>query len=237
MKLGINGTGFVRKTWLPLSLLALFAAPAMAQIDTFPAWNGTSFISSFGVTNTATYGQTITVPSGASPLQSFSFQIGNCTANVTARGEVYAWDGSKATGAALYESAPITVNSSAAFQVVTFTPGGLSLAAGQYVLFATTSRDQSGAPASACRWGALTNNTTIPGGQFVFENNGPDPTQWTSNTWSVIAEDLAIQVIGLTPPVVASVPADSPTSLLIGFAALIGIAMFWLARRRRSHAV
>jgi len=211
-------------------LLLAVATPAQAQfsINTIPLWNGTSFISSFGVTDTATYGETITVPAGASPLNAFSFEIGNCGANVTMRGEVYAWNGTMATGAALYESAPFTLTDSAAFQLVTFTPGSLTLPAGQYVLFASTSKDQSGAQHSACRWGALTNDTGYTGGAFVFMNNTANAALWTTNAWSNIAEDLAFQVTGLS----AAVPAASTTSLLIGALALTVLGIVLLSRSR-----
>jgi hypothetical protein len=237
MSFEFNGSGAIRPTrlpWLLLALLVLVAAPALAQINTIPAWNGTDFISSFGVPNTATYGQTITVAANSTALQSFSFEVGNCGASVTMRGEVYAWGTNQATGAALYESAPVTIAASSAFQLVTFTPGGLSLPAGTYVLFASTSRDQSGAPSSACRWGSVV-NTNIPNGNFVFINNTADPTQWTGGTWSFIASDLAMSVSGLVPPAIAT-PAASTTSLLILSAALLCFGLFKLSRRRH-HAV
>ena len=185
-----------KRLFLPVSLFLLAGACLSGQstFSSLPQWNGTTFISSFGVTNTATYGQTITVTSGFGNLLGFSFQIGNCSADVTFRGHVYAWDGSKATGAALFNSAPQTVTASATYTQVTFNTGTLALPLGQYVLFASTSEDQGGAPTSACRWGSLTNNTFYPGGQFVFINNGPDPTQWTANNWSNIGQDLAFTI-------------------------------------------
>ncbi len=205
-------------------LLSLASAPALAQtsIDTITGWDGTNSIGSFGVTNTATYGQTITVPAGASPLNSFSFEIGHCGAPVTFRGLVYAWDGSKATGPSLYTSAPQTLLNSSAFQLVTFTSGALALPPGPYVLFASTSNDQAGAPSSACRWGSMRNNTAYAGGQFVFMNNGPDASRWITTAWSGISEDLAFRVVGLYAPPVAAVTAV-PTLGEWGFL-LLGLA-------------
>jgi hypothetical protein len=230
------GVGYTRRSlWHTLFLLALLvlsATPSLAQfsIDTIPFWNGTQFISSFGVPNTATYGQTITVSAGVTPLNSFSVEIGNCGADVTMRGEVYAWNGTMATGPALFESAPYTLPNSSSFQLVTFSTGGLTLPAGTYVLFASTSRDQAGAPNSACRWGSVA-DTAYPGGNFVFLNNGANPALWTSGTWSAISYDLAMRVNGLTNPV----PAASTTSLLIGFALLLGAALFALSRSRQAR--
>jgi len=58
-----------------VAFLAL-SVPASAQIiDTTPQWNGTSFISSWGIPNTATYGQTITPTAGQTRLSSFTFQL------------------------------------------------------------------------------------------------------------------------------------------------------------------
>ena len=217
-----------------LSALTATSAQAQVSIDTMPNWDGTTFISSFGVVNTATYGETVTVGNGASPLVSYTFQIGNCSANVTFRGSVYAWDSvtSRATGASLYTSAPQTVNAGATYTAVTFNVGSLSLPAGTYVLFASTSQDQSGAPSSSCRWGSIANNAIYPGGQFVFINNGPDPTQWTSTQWSSIGQDLAMTVNGLYVPVVpASIPTLSEWAL-IAMASLLGLFGMGAVRRR-----
>ncbi len=213
--LRLSSRSGIGRTLLLIGLLAAATVPALAQysINTIPLWDGSRFISSFGVVNTATYGQRITVAAGATPLTSFSFEIGNCGANVTLRGEVYAWNGSRATGSALYESAPVTISNSSAFQLVSFNTGSLSLPAGQYILFASTSRDQTGAPSSACRWGSVS-DTAYTGGEFHFINNGADPNSWTTVTWSTINEDLAMQVTGLiAPPTVSAVdPATGPAA-------------------------
>jgi hypothetical protein len=50
-------------------------ASQAAVIDTTSSWDGTSAITSFGESNTATYGQTFTVGSD-NVLQNFSFQLG-----------------------------------------------------------------------------------------------------------------------------------------------------------------
>jgi hypothetical protein len=178
------------------------------------------------------------VVAGASPLNSFTFEIGNCSAAVIVRGEVYAWDGLKATGSSLFESPTgVSIPSGSAYQAITFNVGGLSLPAGTYVLFASTSRDQSGAPTSSCRWGSVGNDTAYPGGRFVFINNGPDPSLWTTNSWSFISQDLAFQVNGLVGPAnssPASVPAASTISLLIGFGVLTAVGLFRLSRHRQA---
>lgn len=209
----------------------LLGAPAFAQnIDTTSSWNGSTFISSFGVTNTATYGQTVTV---ATPTQllGFTFNIGNCSAPVTFRGHVYAWNGSMATGASLYDGPTQTVPADSAYHTVSFAPPAhIALAAGQYVLFASTSEDQASATPASCRWGALTNNTTYAGGQFVFINNGPAPGQWTTVNWSNIAEDLAFTA-NFTATA-ATAPALSQWSLMTLCLLLLGAGFITVRRSR-----
>ena len=219
--------GFLSITFLTL---AATSTQALASIDTIALWDGVQYISSFGVTNTATYGQTVTVGANASPLVSYSFEIGNCDANVSFRGSVYAWDGTKATGSSLFTSGVQTVNAGATYTKVTFNVGSLSLPAGRYILFASTSQDQSGAPNSACRWGAVGNNAASPGGQFMFLNNGPDPAQWTTTAWSTIANDLAFQVDGLTTSSVA-IPTLSEWGMII-LSGLLAVGTFVVMRRR-----
>ena len=226
----------MRNTLHLTALLVFTTGTLMCQVpaNTIPLWDGTTFISSFGVVNTATYGQTITMPAGGGTVTGFTVEIGNCGANVTLRGEVYAWDSgnSRATGAALYESSPVLVTNNSAFQAVTMNTGTLNLAGGNYVLFVSTSRDQTGAPSSACRFGSVP-NTLYPGGQFVFINNTADTTQWTGGTWSTIAQDLAFQVNGTAVAnQTAAVPAASTTSILFGVAGVIGLGLLALKRRR-----
>jgi hypothetical protein len=208
-----------------LLLLATGSLWCQSSINTIPSWNGTNSIESFGVTNTATYGQTITITGSTQVLQSFSFEIGNCNAAVAFRGEVYAWNGTQATGSSLFESPVTSLSAGSGFQQVTFTTGGVSLAPGTYVLFASTSKDQAGAPASACQWGEVA-NTTYPGGTFVFINNGPNSSEWTTATWTTNwGGDTAFSAtFGI------SVPAASTTSLWLGVAGLIALGLLASSR-------
>src|SRR5215470_9122970 len=106
-----------KKTWLlgGAAFLAL-SVPASAQnINTIPNWNGTSFISSWGSTNTATYGQTITATAGMNKLTSFTFELAQQAGTPpNYQAFVYAWDGTKITGPALFAGpgsvAPTTAN-------------------------------------------------------------------------------------------------------------------------------
>ena len=224
-------------------MLLLIAGSLMSQglINTIPSWNGAAYVHDFGVPNTATYGQTINVAAGTGPLASFGFEIGNCTANVSFRGEIYAWDGSltRATGPSLFESSVTSVASGSGFRLVTFNTGGLNLGPGNYVLFATTSKDQGDAPNSACRWGSVS-NTAYPGGNFVYISNGANTSLWTVPTEAVSwvvdpAQDLAFQVSLGQPapaPAPAGVPAASPATLLLGVAGVISLGLLGLSRFR-----
>jgi uncharacterized protein YcnI len=64
------------KSWL-VALFVLVMSPLLAQaqtnIDTTTSWNGSDYAYAFGVTDTATYGQTIRVTS-ASQLNYFNFR-------------------------------------------------------------------------------------------------------------------------------------------------------------------
>lgn len=227
---GLKLLKYLKVAFLSVAFAMFAATGASAQtISTMSSWDGSSFISSFGVPNTATYGQTITVGGGAAPLSSFSFQVGNCGANVTYRGHVYAWNGTQATGASLWDGAPQTLPNSASFATVSFNVGSLTLAPGQYVLFVSTSEDQVAAPASACRFGSVS-NSAYGGGQFVFINNTNNPTQWTAGTWSTIANDLAFTIVGIATPV----PTLSEWGMIIlsSLLAMFGIAAY--VRRRKG---
>ena len=201
--------------------LLLAVGPLMADnsVNMVAGWDGSNFISSFGVVNTATYGQTITIVT-SSVLNSYAFEIGMCGAQVTFRGEVYAWDGVKATGSALWEG-PAQTLPNGGYVLVTFYPG-ITLPPGQYVIFASTSKDQSGAPSSACRYGALPGNGSYSGGQFVYINNGANPALWTTDAWNNISEDLAFQMVLNGQPLGVPLPSSFPL-VVFGLIAL-GVA-------------
>ncbi|MGL9617742.1 autotransporter outer membrane beta-barrel domain-containing protein [Bradyrhizobium sp. U531] len=188
----------IRKAfWLGSAALLALGTSAQAQnIDTTPQWNGTTFISSWGVPNTATYGQTITPTNNQTRLSGFTFYLSQTSGTAPQyQAFIYAWDtgNQRTTGSALFSSSVFTAPSSATYTPVSINTGSVALSPGQqYVLFLTTST-VTGQPNSSYKYGALTNNTAYTGGQFVFQNNGANFSQLSSNTWSNIAEDLAFQ--------------------------------------------
>ncbi len=179
--------GGVGTPGLPGAPIAEVIGPG--DIDTTPSWNGKDSVQPFGYPDTATYGQVITVPACGVTLQSFTFYM-NLPASCTFQGEVYAWDGAMATGAALWEGPPTQTSGSGTFEPITFVPGGVPLpAGGQYVLFASVSK-LSGSGMGP--WGMIYGNP-YSGGDFVFINNGHDPSQWTSTEWDQFGYDLAFR--------------------------------------------
>jgi hypothetical protein len=207
---------------LAVALLLGTQAPLGAiTIDTFTGWHGINYFYTFGYSgdgNTPTYGQTITVPTGESVLTSFTFYL-KVAPTVVFRGEVYAWDGTKATDLCLYESAPTHTTQDQNFEAVTFNTGLISVNSGQtYVLFATTSKNTG---SGSGVWGLAGD---VYSGNFVSTSN--NDSQWTTSPWGQKLSDLAFQAtFGVTP-----IPI--PGTLLLFGSGLAGLA--WLGRRRRG---
>jgi len=158
-------------------------------------------VQNFGKPNTATYGQVVTVPAGNPALRSFTFLM-NQPNTLNFRGMVYAWDGQKATGPALYESAPRTTSGEQPQhnEPITFNTGGILLNPGQqYVLLATISKDYA-ASSGQGSWGVV-NPSTYAGGNFVFNNNGDNVNALTTTPWSSFGTgyDLAFRA-AFSPP-------------------------------------
>jgi hypothetical protein len=187
-------------------LLAAGAALADTVIDTRSQANGSicCFERAF-----PTYGQVITAPADDTQLDSFTFFMSTNT--VVMRGEVYAWDGEKATGPNLYESEPRTISNTSGFEEVTFDTGGVQLVPGQqYVLFATMSKDyESSANSSAtATWLGVHSGSgdTYPGGSYVRMSNGSSFDQLFTNAWNLqyFDWDLAFKAVFSS--------SDSPTT-------------------------
>jgi uncharacterized protein with beta-barrel porin domain len=180
-----------------VAFLALSASASAQNINTIPQWDGIQFISSWGVTNTATYGQTITPTVGQTRLSSFTFQLGQTGGTAPQyQAFVYQWDATnqRISGSALFASSVFTAPSGAAFSPVTINTGSVVLTPGQqYVLFLSTSNQQPQANA-AYKYGSVA-NTAYTGGQFVFQNNGANFNNLSTTNWSTIAIDLAFQAL------------------------------------------
>src|SRR5205807_419822 len=90
-------------------------------------------------------------------------------------------------GSSLFESAPMST-AGTGLQPVTFTiPGGVVLVPGQqYVLFATTSKDQGSIPDETTgSWAYTDGDDDYSGGSIVYSNNGTDFGALTTSPWTV----------------------------------------------------
>jgi len=174
----------MRTLWLPcLALAALCSNSAMA-INTYKDWKG-EHVLFFGCPGVSTvYGQVITVPKGKTHLNRFSFWFENYIGGdgMVVRGEVYKWDGEKASGAAVYESAPRKINFYDGAHEERFSPLTI-VSPGQYVLFASVDKDFKKCQEAGYDWGSL--NDEYPGGAFVHQENEGDYTRWTTVPWGV----------------------------------------------------
>ena len=161
-----------------------------------PAWNGSEFIQPFGLPLTAVYGQTFIIPNGDRVLSSFTFQV-KIDPAAKFRGQVFAWDGNKATGPALYTSPAVQTTDGAVFQPITFATNNLPVTAGStYVLLIDSLLDtQSGQYSGTV---GFTNADSLTSGLFVFFN-ASNESQVNTQTWDGAAGfsggDLAAQII------------------------------------------
>ena len=194
------------------------AASAYGQtFDTLSSWNGTQSISSFGYPNTATYGEVFTASGSA--LYNFTVEM-KLPTTANSQGYLFAWDGTKATGSALFTSPVMATTDSSVFQAISFDVGGAPVTSGdKYVFFASTSEDSGSGQG---QWGAIQNGGSYGGG-FYYLNNGTDSTQWTSQAWST---SLSSRSAAFTADFA---PTPEPTSLAL--AGLGGLAL--LLRKRK----
>jgi hypothetical protein len=191
--------------WCAVSLVSVSQASGGAAsplprrdptINTWPAWQG-GVVTSFGCPHTSTYGQVITVPEGMTRLTRFNFYQSDSglPGSLIMRGEVYAWDGSKATGTPLWESRPRPVDyADEDFHRKQFRPHGVDdLEPGaQYVIFASVSKDWERCDDYGLSWEYVHNHEYRPG-TFVYLNDAGDASQWTSSAWGTSGIDLAFK--------------------------------------------
>lgn len=217
----------LRKTLATTLLLAASGLASAATLDTTAAWDGSSYLQPFGFPHTSTYGQV--VKAAGSQLDAFSFLV-NLPDALTFKAYVYAWDGAKATGSALYTSA-VTSDNGAGYNTVSFNTGGTALNSGQdYVLFFSISElYAANAQASYGNFATVAANTYTDGDMYWF-NNEDRFADLTSQSWEKwIAGDFAFTARfsdGNTQDVA------EPAAL-----ALLGLGMLGLAwNRRRPQA-
>jgi len=183
---------------LAFAITALASTPASA-VSTYKSWDGSQDVTEFGCPDTTTYGQVITV-GNKNTLNKFAFSwlyVGSDGGSMVVRGEVYAWDGQKATGSALWESKPRTISfTDAVFHSETFKTGPLPLTPhAQYVLFASIDKDYEQCTNNyILGWGSV-DDSVYGKGTFVYQNNAGDESQWTNSAWNTFGIDLAFKAV------------------------------------------
>jgi hypothetical protein len=156
----------------------------------------------FGWPRIATVGQTITVPSTDNGLTEFTFNYASDSSGggPIVRGEVYEWDGTKATGPGLWENPPRQLVRTTYPTPVTFQTGGIPLSLnGNYVLFVSISKDYDQNVAEVeeglndySSWGVASPYDTggvdpYPGGDYVTLDNEGNFAAWTNQAWTSYA--------------------------------------------------
>lgn len=220
--------------------LLVNTSPAKAQttIDTTPFWDRTTVINWFGEPNTATYGQTFTVPETDNVLNSFTFLLRqDDSAPSPFQFFVMAWDSAnrRANGPVLFASAPLTTSDRGVMKSYTVLTGSLRLISGmQYVAFINCSNLFDGEEDNTAMAGLP--RDAYPGGAFVFLNNADQFDRvrldsWTSN-WLATGGDAAFVAQFSSEGGGVVVPEPGTWTLLL--CAGIGAALTQGFRRRQA---
>jgi hypothetical protein len=188
--------GRMRKLWILCFALVVLGGNSAGAIGTKKHWDGSQREPGFGCPNDTTFGQVITIPKHRHTLNKFTFWwVRSTNGSMVVRGEVYAWDGSKATGNSLYESSPRTIAfTDDAFHEESFATHGIAVTPGaQYVIFASIDKDYDQCVDSyVLAWGVV-DDSVYPAGTFVFLNSGGDYGKWTTQSWQTAGLDLAFK--------------------------------------------
>lgn len=209
----------MKNTICTAALLAGLATGASAaQISTLAGEN--SAIASWGLPNTAAYGQTFTLGSAGS-LDNVTFRIDDSGSAVTYDLQVFAWGGTMATGTSLGSVSGATSGVSG-MSTVSIGTGGIDLGAGTFVAFLQATSN------GGTRWGSVNGSDAYAGGEFVFQNNGGNTSQWTTSNWSGDWQgpdyDLAFALD------VSPIPLPAGLPLLVGALGALGLV------RRKTKA-
>lgn len=172
---------------------------AKVVIDTYSGWDGGSSVTPFGCPDSTTYGQVITIPKKKHKLTKFSFyMMGQAAAgqSMVVRGELYAWNGTMATGSAVAESKPQTLAfADTSTHAVTFKTKNAKVTPGQqYVIFASIDKDYEACTGDYEVSWASVDGSAYSGGDFAYQNNAGAEGNWTTQPWNVIPIDAAMKV-------------------------------------------
>jgi hypothetical protein len=186
----------MRKLWILCLAVALLGSSQAWAFGTKKSWDGSQREPGFGCPNDTTFGQVITIPKNQHTLNRFTFWwVRSTHGSMVVRGEVYAWDGSKATGNSLYESKPRSIAfTDDVFHKESFATHGVAVTPGaQYVIFASIDKDFDQCVGGfILAWGVV-DDSAYPKGSFVFLNSGGDSGKWTTQSWQTLGLDLAFK--------------------------------------------
>jgi hypothetical protein len=204
------------------------AVPAHAMsYSNYASWDKGSGICCFGAPDTTAFGETFTAP--ASELNSFTFYANAGGESGSAKLVIANWDGTRATGTALYTSDSVSLTGSN-YQAYGVSGMHVSLTEGsQYVAYLTVADVVDPISNNAVVFAGVNNDDGGLGGKFVFVNsNGLDPLQYPGNwttDWSW-PKDVAFTASFSSVPLPAALPLFGMAISALGMTKL---------RRRKSE--
>jgi hypothetical protein len=186
----------MRKRFILCAAFASFVATAAGALNTYKSWDGETTVYYFGCPGATTYGQVITIPKGKTRLNNFAFWWQNFDGfrgSMVVRGEVYAWNGTRAEGSALYESTPRTFSfNDDAFHKEVFETAGIPVTPdAQYVIFTSVDKDFGKCTYNDRLALAFMQSDVYSKGLFVYQWNHGRERRWTTRPWLSIGGDAA----------------------------------------------
>jgi len=200
-----------------LALLgAAASATAQSTIDTTSAFTGSS-VSFWGIYGAPVFGQVFTAPTGANQLDSFEFFVEASGGSINYQAYVYAWNGSSATGSALFSSTELALAQSTGYTPTTIDTGGIAVTPGsQYVAYF---HENSGTGAGY--WAAVPTSAYTDG--YFVDGNG-------TTTWNNFLFD---STRGNSEMVLSFDVTSTPEPSTLALATLGGLGLLLKLRRRK----